>query len=117
MPKFVASRTLQEPLAWNATLIEGDLAAAVSGLKEKLDGDLLSFGCGELARGLLAHDLVDELRFWVHPSIWGSGERPFGGSDRIGLQLLGSESFDSGVMLLRYQPIPASQTLPPPPPP
>ena len=106
LSKFVASRTLQEPLTWNATLIEGDLVAAVSRLKEELDGDLLTFGCGELARGLLAHDLVDELRFWVHPSIWGSGERPFGGSDRMRLQLLGSESFDSGVMLLRYRPIP-----------
>ena len=39
MPKFVASRTLDEPLTWNATLIEGDLADAVARLKEQLDGD------------------------------------------------------------------------------
>ena len=25
MPKFVASRTLQEPLTWNATLLKGEL--------------------------------------------------------------------------------------------
>ena len=73
LPKFVASRTLQAPLTWNATLIEGDLAEAVSKLKEELEGDLLSFGCGELARDLLAHELVDELRFWIHPGGVGTG--------------------------------------------
>ena len=75
LPKFVGlSRTLQEPLTWNATLIEGDLAAAVSRAEEEeLDGDLLSYGCGELTRDLLAHDLVDELRFWVHPVDLGIG--------------------------------------------
>ena len=26
LPKFVASRTLQKPLTWNGTLIEGDVA-------------------------------------------------------------------------------------------
>ena len=80
---------------------------AVSRLKEELEGDLLSFGCGELARDLLAHELVDELRFWMHPAVWGQGERPFQGNETIRLRLLGSETFDSGVMLLRYQPIPA----------
>ena len=29
MPKYVASQTLHEPLSWNATLLEGDLAASV----------------------------------------------------------------------------------------
>jgi dihydrofolate reductase len=73
MPKFVASRTLREPLTWNATMIKGDVADAVTKLKEELDGDPLSVGCGELARHLVAHDLVDELRFWLHPAVWGGG--------------------------------------------
>jgi dihydrofolate reductase len=104
VPKFVASRTLREPLTWNAMLLEGDLADAVTKLKEELDGDLLSFGCGELARDLVAHGLVDELRFWVHPAVWGGGQRPFEEQTRLRLQLLGSESFDSSVTLLRYKP-------------
>ena len=29
MPKYVASRTLQAPLTWNATLITGDVAEAI----------------------------------------------------------------------------------------
>ena len=48
MPKYVASRTLEGPLEWNSTLIEGDLADGVNRLKEALEGDLMLVGCGEL---------------------------------------------------------------------
>ncbi len=34
MPKYVASRTLREPLAWNATLLNGDLAESVTSLQQ-----------------------------------------------------------------------------------
>jgi len=105
MPKYVASRTLRGPLEWNSTLLEGDATDAVSRLKAELPSDLLLYGCGELARSLLAATLVDELRFWVHPAVWGSGERPLQGQAQNRLRLLGSEPFDSGVTLLRYAPI------------
>jgi dihydrofolate reductase len=74
-------------------------------LKDELDGDLVMSGCGELARNLLAEGLVDELRFWVHPVVWGDGARPFEG-ERVRVRLLESKEFDSGVTLLRYQPLP-----------
>jgi dihydrofolate reductase len=108
MPKFVASRTLQGSLDWNATVIEGDLAEGVSRLKEELGGDLILVGWGELARSLLAAGLIDELRFWLHPAVWGQGERPFQGEEQARLELVGSETFDSGVTLLRYRPIAAA---------
>jgi dihydrofolate reductase len=104
MRKFVASRTRQGSLDWNASVIEGDLAEGVSGLKDKLDGDLILIGCGELARNLVAGGLIDELRFWVHPAVWGRGERPFQGDEQVRLDLVGSQTFDSGVTLLRYAP-------------
>jgi dihydrofolate reductase len=104
MPKLVASRTLQEPLEWNARLLEGDPADALPRLKAELPGDLMMSGCGELARELLALGLVDELRFWIHPVLWGEGARPFEGASTR-LRLLGSDSFDSGVTLLRYEPV------------
>jgi dihydrofolate reductase len=104
MPKYVASRTLEGPLEWNATLIEGDVAEGVSKLTEAVDGDLLLIGCGELARHLAANGLIDELRFWVHPAVQGSGTRPFQGGEAVRLQLLESKTFDSGVTLLRYEP-------------
>src|SRR5215469_9363998 len=49
IPKYVASRTLQEPLDWNASLIKGDLTEAVPGLKRQHRGNLICFGCGEVA--------------------------------------------------------------------
>jgi len=104
LPKFVASRTLQEPLDWNATLVEGDAADGVARLKETLDGDLILVGCGELARHLLAHGLVDEIRFWLHPAVWGEGTRPYQG-EQLRMRLLDSTSYDSGVVLLRYEPV------------
>jgi dihydrofolate reductase len=106
MPKLVASRTLKEPLEWNASLIEGDVGAGVSRLKDELDEDLIMVGCGELATHLVAAGLVDELRFWVHPALWGSGERPLLGDPQLPLRLAGSETYDSGVTLLRYEPQP-----------
>lgn len=104
MPKFVASRTLEGPLEWNSTLIEGDATQGVEKLKAELHGDLLLIGCGDFASHLLGHGLIDELRFWVHPAVWGSGERPFEGDEQIRLKLLDSRTFDSGVTLLRYEP-------------
>lgn len=103
MPKFVASRTLSGELEWNATAIEGDAVAGLSRLKDELAGDLLLIGCGELAVGLLEQGLVDEVRFWLHPAVWGEGTRPYQGKT-IRMRLLGSATYDSGVTLLRYQP-------------
>jgi dihydrofolate reductase len=104
LPKFVASRTARGPLDWNATLIEGDAAGGIARLKDELEGDLILVGCGELARHLLAHGLVDELRFWLHPSVQGEGARPYQG-ETVPLRLLESRSFDSGVTVLRYKPV------------
>ena len=103
MPKFVASRSLAGALEWNATLIEGDALNGVEKLKAVHDGDLVLIGCGDLARQLLERGLIDELRFWVDPAVWGSGERPLEG-EQSRLALLGSRTFDSGVTLLRYRP-------------
>jgi len=104
LPKYVASRTLSEPLEWNSRLLEGELGAAVPRLKEELDGDIIVSGCGELARNLLAEGVVDEVRFWVHPVVWGEGTRPFDG-ETVRMRLIESTPFDSGVTLLRYEPL------------
>jgi dihydrofolate reductase len=104
LPKYVASRTLEEPLEWNATLLEAEVAPAVRALKESGEGDLITYGLGEFTRTLLADGLVDELWFGLHPAVWGSGERPFGEKERFRLRLVGSETYDSGVVLLRYAP-------------
>jgi dihydrofolate reductase len=105
MPKHVASRTLSGPLAWNARLIDGDLAGTVAELKPASAGNLLSYGCGELAHSLAEAGLVDEIRFWLHPVLWGEGLRPLGGGrPPIRLRLIAATTFSSGVVLVSYQP-------------
>ncbi|RPI28120.1 MAG: hypothetical protein EHM70_17075, partial [Chloroflexota bacterium] len=44
MPKYVASRTLKEPLTWNATLIKGDVVAEIRKLKQGPGKSLLQYG-------------------------------------------------------------------------
>jgi dihydrofolate reductase len=104
MPKYVASRTLTEPLEWNATLIKGEIDEAVPALKAQHDGNLIVSGCGELAHALTRQGYVDEFWFWVHPTIWASGPRIFDGIGPVRLQLVASTPFRSGVLWLRYRP-------------
>src|ERR1700740_1906868 len=70
MPKFVASNTLREA-DWNASIIEGALAAAVSKLKEHEGGDLLIYGSGDLVDELTGAGLIDEYRLIVYPVVLG----------------------------------------------
>jgi dihydrofolate reductase len=106
MPKYVASRTLRGPLEWNATLLEGDLAESVTGIKDKHHGTLIVSGAGELAHALTAEGLVDEFWFWVSPYLWPTGPRIFDGAGQLRLELIGSTTFPSGVLRLAYRPAP-----------
>jgi dihydrofolate reductase len=104
MPKYVASRTLREPLEWNATLLEGDLADSVTALKHEHKGTLIVSGAGELAHDLTTLGLVDELWFWVSPWLWAAGPRIFDGVGPVRLELISSTAFPSGVVRLAYRP-------------
>ena len=77
MPKYVASRTLKEPLRWNATLIKGDVAEEIGKLKQESGKSLLQYGVGELTHTMLKHGLVDEFRLLVFPFAFGEGPRIF----------------------------------------
>jgi dihydrofolate reductase len=103
MPKYVASRTLREPLEWNATLLKGDLVESVTAIKER-HGLLIVSGAGELAHALITLGLVDEFWFWVSPYLWPAGPRIFDGVAPARLELIGSTTFGSGVLRLAYRP-------------
>jgi dihydrofolate reductase len=105
MPKYVASRTLSEPLTWNATLIKGDAAEQIGRLKQGTGQDLLQYGVGELTHTMLKHGLVDELRILVYPFTVGSGPRIFENMDSNALKLVETRTFSSGVIALHYEPL------------
>jgi dihydrofolate reductase len=104
MPKYVASTTLREPLAWNATLLDDDVPAAVAKLKQQPGGDLLVQGSGTLVRTLMQRNLIDAYQLWVHPVVLGSGKRLFAdGVAPTSLQLVDTKTTSAGVVVLTYQ--------------
>ena len=74
------------------TTAGADLAGDVAALKKRYSGDLLLYGIGELANYLAHQNLVDEVRFWIHPYIGGDGVRPFhAGELPLRLRLIGDD--------------------------
>lgn len=105
LPKYVVSRSLEEPVWNNSTIIDGNVAEEVAALKQEDGQDILVNGSGELVDTLVEYDLVDEYRLMVHPVVQGSGKRLFGGAiEPTTMRLVDTEPFDSGVVVLTYEP-------------
>ena len=105
-PKYVASTTLTEPLAWQgSTLLEGDLAEAVTALKNDDGADLHVIGSAELVRTLIERGLVDELRLMIDPLVLGGGKRVFRDDGTLRpLRLVDGEVTSTGAILATYAP-------------
>jgi dihydrofolate reductase len=103
--KYVASRTLTEPLGWaHATLLKGDAADAVAALKEEQGGNLVVFGSGVLVQSLLRRGLVDEFVLQVHPLVLGSGRRLFPeAGPSASFRLTDSVTTATSVIIATYQ--------------
>ncbi|WP_458207336.1 dihydrofolate reductase family protein [Haladaptatus sp. NG-SE-30] len=105
LPKYVVSTSLAEAEWNNSTIIDGDVAEAVAALKQEDGQDILVNGSGELVDTLVEHDLVDEYRLMVHPIVQGSGKRLFEGATApTTMNLVDTEAFSSGVVVLTYEP-------------
>jgi dihydrofolate reductase len=99
-PKWVVSRTLTE-VGPNATLIRGDVEAAVGSQKAELDGEI-EVGGPELAHSLAG--LIDQYRIYLHPVVLGQG-KPFFFAARPPLRLAATERIGEQAILLTYEPI------------
>jgi dihydrofolate reductase len=78
----------------------------VSRLKRELDGDIVVHGSFRLARTLIEHDLVDELRLMVYPLLLGAGERLFGElPDKKAVRLVETKTVGDGMAILIYEPV------------
>jgi dihydrofolate reductase len=104
-PKFVATRSLVDgDLTWsNARVLDGELASGVQGLKADCEGDIVVLGSGVLVQALVALELVDGYRLFLHPLLLGSGKRLFREMERPRrLRLVGAEPTSTGVVMLSY---------------
>jgi dihydrofolate reductase len=108
--KYVVSSTLSGGDWGPTTVVPRDEAVeAIAELKGRPGGDILMYGFGPVAKTLLAHGLIDEIHFWVHPVIAGGGSLAADGF-RDRLKLLGTEVLDTGVVVLVYAPVTGEPT-------
>lgn len=101
--KYVASRTLKEPLPWkNSTLLKGDAADAVA--KLKVEEDLCILGSGQLIASLMRRNLIDDYMLLIHPLVLGTGHRLFDdGGAFAKLQLVDTVPTTKGVIIATYR--------------
>jgi dihydrofolate reductase len=104
MPKYVVSTTLTDPEWNNSTVISDDVAEAVAALKRDVEGDILVNGSVQLVQTLIEHDLVDEYRLMVFPTVLGAGKRLFGETtDPVALRLVDAKPAGETLILI-YEP-------------
>jgi dihydrofolate reductase len=105
IPKIVVSRTLDAAEWANSRRVSGDVATEITKLKQEPGKDIAIFGSVKLATSLLELGLLDEVRVIVNPVVLGAGHSLFQTvQKRISLRLLRTRQFDSGNVLLCYQP-------------
>lgn len=104
VPKYVASRTLNEPLGWEgSTLLGGDLAEEVAELKGRHDA-LHVIGSLDLVQSLLRLRVVDRLHLWLYPLTLGAGKRLFAeGTMPAAFRLTESVGHPNGTLQLTYE--------------
>jgi dihydrofolate reductase len=101
--KYVVSSTMTDADWQNSTVLSGDPVQEVRALKEQPGQDIVVTGSIRLCHALIAADLVDEYRLFVHPVVQGRGRRLFpDGFELAQLRLLQLKAFRSGIAYLRY---------------
>ena len=91
-----------------ARLVRDDVVAEVARLKARPGYDM-GVGGPTIAAALLRAGLVDDVRVYVQPVVLGAGLPflpPLEG--RIGLELLETRTFASGVVFLHYRTVPTT---------
>ncbi|HEX6099908.1 MAG TPA: dihydrofolate reductase family protein [Thermoanaerobaculia bacterium] len=104
IPKVVYSRTLERAEWGPVRIVRGDIEKDLERMKRESSKDLVLFAGARTARYFIEHDLLDEYRLMVHPTILGEGLPLFTPeTPRRELKLLRTRTFTSGVTLLHYE--------------
>ena len=103
VPKYVASRTLADPLGWQGSTADRRATSpTASALKERHD-EIHVIGSLDLVQSLLRFGLVDQLHLWQYPLLLGSGKRVFAeGTVPTTLRLTESTTYPGGTLHLDY---------------
>lgn len=104
--KIVFSTTL-ESAGWNNTkLIKRDIIEEIKKLKQLPDTNMTILGSGSIVTQCAEQGLIDHYQLMIDPVVIGEGTPLFKGiSNKLDLRLINTKTFESGVVLLTYQPI------------
>jgi dihydrofolate reductase len=102
--KYVFSNKLEKADWSNSTIVRGDVATEAAKLKEQKGRALVIYGHGLLGQTLLEHDLLDELKIWIHPLFVGHGQLLFLEGKIAPLKLEATRTLRSGTVVLTYRP-------------
>jgi dihydrofolate reductase len=105
LPKYVATRTLDQADWLGTTLLKDDVAESVARLKEEPGHELQVHGSLNLVQTLIKADLVDEFRLLIFPVVLGTGKRLFEDIIPTGLELVQSKTASTGAMIQTYRPV------------
>lgn len=101
IPKIVFSTTLQSADWNNSRLVRENAADEVVRMKAEDGRTLLIFGSAGFAATLTRERLIDEYLLGINPVVLGAGRPMFPpGEARLELDLLGTRTFASGVVVL-----------------
>ena len=101
--KIVVSKQELEFTWRNSEQLQGDFVEAVTALKNEPGANIGMSGSVSVVRQLLAAGLLDELHLLLHPIAVRKGMRLFDeGEDAVPIDLISSETFETGVLNLVY---------------
>ena len=102
--KIVFSRSLDSAEDKNTRIVRTNLREEIFKLKQEKGKNILAGGVSVPSQ-LMELGLIDEYRLRVHPIVLGSGVPLFKDlKERMPLKLIDSQTFQSGVVILHYQP-------------
>jgi dihydrofolate reductase len=100
--KYVVSKTLEQPIWRDTTIIRDNVIESVRQLKAQPGKNILTDGSSQLVHALLANDLVDELHMLLYPLALGTGKRLFPTGKLTKFTLRSATPYPSGVVGLDY---------------
>lgn len=103
--KIVFSKTLAKADWENTQIISMNITEEICRIKQASDKNMTILGSGSIVAQFAEAGLIDEYHLMVDPVAMGEGTPIFGNiKQKLALQLTGTRTFESGAVLLSYQP-------------
>ena len=103
--KVVFTKTLNKSKWINTDIATGDLIEEVSKIKSQNGRDIVVYGGSSFDSSLIKEKLIDEFYLFINPVAIGNGMTIFKDLNEIQkYYLIESKVFESGIVLLRYEP-------------